>query len=127
MSNKGRYVYEYKAEVIRIIDGDTVEAKLDLGFNTSVIKTLRLYGINTPEVRGVPEEEKLRGYAASLELKNILEPNENRVIIRTQKDKQGKYGRYLATLFADHDPIGPNDLSINELLVRKGYATYINM
>ncbi len=89
--------YYYNCEVIRIIDGDTVEARIDLGFDTQRIETLRLFGIDTPEIRG---KEKEKGKIAKDWLENELK-NADEVTIQTIKDKTGSFGRYLAVLFCD--------------------------
>lgn len=88
-------LYHYRAEVVSVYDGDTVTTNLDLGMNVWIRKAkLRLYGINAPELRG---EEKERGKVARDFLRGLLENRE--VIVETVKDKKGKYGRWLATLW----------------------------
>jgi len=89
--------YYYNCEIVRVIDGDTVEARIDLGFDTARLETLRLYGINTPEMRGA---EKLEGQKAKAWLETQL-ANGEEITIRTIKDKTGSFGRYLAVLFCD--------------------------
>jgi micrococcal nuclease len=87
-------LYHYRAEVASVYDGDTIRADINLGLEVWIKNTpLRLYGINTPEVRGV---EKEAGYKARDRLKALL--NGRSLIVRTFRDKKGKYGRWLATL-----------------------------
>ena len=66
-------MYTYKIEVDRVVDGDTIDAIIDLGFDVSVKKRIRFMGINTPESRTRDLEEKARGLAAKDRLKNLLE------------------------------------------------------
>ena len=108
-------MFEYRARIVRVIDGDTVVAEIDLGFHVSLRATLRLAGIDTPEVRGPTREA---GHAATeyleLLLKKLAGP-ERQLTVRTQKDRTGKYGRYLAVLVA-------GDRNLNETLVQAGHA-----
>ena len=106
-------MYEYQGKIIRVIDGDTVEAEIDLGFHTFRKETLRLYGINTPELRSKDTEEKRKAYNAKARLAELSQGD---LIIRTIKDKKGKYGRYLAIL------ISPEYGDINARLVFEEYA-----
>lgn len=102
--------YLYKAKIISVYDGDTCVAEIELGFDIIFKQKLRLYGINTPELRGEEREQGLisRDYVRELILNK-------EVIIETQKDKTGKYGRYLATIYID-------GINLNEKLVTEGYA-----
>lgn len=103
-------MYQYKAKIISVYDGDTVTAMVDLGFLHFQEMKLRLYGIDTPELRG-PERER------GLEVRDILRDMilDQEVIINSYKDKQGKYGRYLANIFI-------NGIDVNEWLVDNGHA-----
>lgn len=88
-------LYHYRANVVSVYDGDTVTVDLDLGLKFWVRGAkLRLYGINTPEVRG---EEKPLGLKARDFLRAMLSDHE--VVVETIKDKTGKYGRWLAILW----------------------------
>lgn len=111
-------MYEYKVlEVLSIYDGDTMKVVLDLGFGISSRQTLRLYGIDTPEMRG---EEREQGIVSRDWLRQkIGEAQENNVdiIIKSTKDKKGKYGRLLASVF-----IGESETSLNEQLIAEGLA-----
>tara|TARA_R110002072_G_scaffold12987_2_gene55149 strand:+ start:14960 stop:15286 length:327 start_codon:yes stop_codon:yes gene_type:complete len=103
-------MYHYKAKIIAVYDGDTVTALVDLGFLHPQEMKLRLYGINTPEVRG---EERERGLLVRDILRDMVLDKD--VQIRSFKDKQGKYGRYLANIML-------GDLDVNEWLVTNGHA-----
>jgi micrococcal nuclease len=98
-------MYEYKGKVTRVVDGDTVIVTINLGFDIVLdnIK-VRLYGIDTPETyRPKCDAEQKHGYAAKqFVVDNILNKN---VIIKTHKDKKGKYGRYLADIIFDNKSI----------------------
>ena len=112
MSDK---LYHYNAEVTRVVDGDTVDALVDLGFNTYSKQRIRLYGINTPEIRTRDKIEKKAGLAAMARLEELLADNDNRCVIRTSLDKKGKYGRWLGEVFVE-------DENINQWLISEGYA-----
>lgn len=94
-------MYEYRANLKRVIDGDTIEAVIDLGFNIKFVEKIRLLGINAPEIFGVKKgsEEYLRGLLAKEFLEKRLA---NGFVVKTQKDKKGKYGRYIGELFVDN-------------------------
>lgn len=98
-----KYIYRAKLTTLRenpIYDADTIYVDIDLGFSTWIMnQTLRLYGINAPEVTG---EEKEKGIIARDYLRSALKPND--FVIKTYKDrydsdKKGKYGRWLADVF----------------------------
>lgn len=109
-------LYTYKAKCIRVVDGDTIDAEVDLGFKTFVRERFRLLGIDTPETYGVKkdsEEYKAGKLATDFVTEQILNKE---IIIQTVKDKTGKYGRYLVTIFLED---GSN---LNETLIKEGYA-----
>ena len=104
-------LYWYKAKYIKAYDGDTVTVDIDLGFNTWMKdQTIRLYGIDTPELRG---EERERGLEVRDYIRRRLEGQD--ICIKTYKDKKGKYGRWLAEIY-----IGEENL--NDTLIEKEYA-----
>jgi endonuclease YncB( thermonuclease family) len=107
-------IYEYPAQLQRIIDGDTVVVKVDLGFEIDFSIVLRLEKINTPEVVGAERKE---GLAAKEALDRMIDRSQP-LWVRTVKDRQGKYGRYLACLY--QPTISP--ISLNEQLVQHGHA-----
>ena len=105
-------MYEYRAFVRKVYDGDTITVDIDLGFGIWVKKQkLRLYGIDTPEVRGESRPEGLKSRDALID--RVLNKE---IKIKTQKDKKGKYGRWLATIYDESDE------SINDWLLRENYA-----
>ena len=107
-------MYEYKCEVNRVVDGDTIDVTLDLGFNILHKCRVRLYGIDTPESRTRDKDEKVRGNLAKDFLKNEIENGKN-VVLRTKlKDSRGKFGRVLASVIVDKRNI--NQLMINNYL-----------
>lgn len=107
-------LYQYKAVITEVYDGDTVTADIDLGFNTwRRDEGLRLAGVNTPELRGVPDGVKARGLAARDALAARILGKE--LIICTIKDRQEKYGRYLVNIW-DGDEL------VNDWLIEAGHA-----
>jgi len=118
-------MYEYKARVLRVVDGDTVDLDIDLGCSVHVHERCRLYGINAPETHGVKKDsdEYRKGMEATEFLRNMIEGKE--ILIRTHKDKRGKYGRYLVEIFAyavTDDGFGPIFPSVNAEMVEAGHA-----
>jgi len=108
-------LYHYSAEVVRVVDGDTVDAFVDLGFDMHSKQRVRLYGINTPECRTRDLVEKAAGLKAKERLKCLLRENKNKCIIETRLDKKGKYGRVLGVLHIDKT-------NLNKTLVAEGHA-----
>jgi|TARA_R110002020_G_scaffold235870_1_gene448179 micrococcal nuclease len=111
-------MYEYKAEVRRVVDGDTVDVTIDCGFNIHIKERVRLSGIDAPENRTRDLEEKKRGLAAKARLEEILESFGNKFIIKTFIDKKGKFGRLLGELIS---PDGSQNA--NQMLLEEGHAT----
>ena len=107
----------YVKKVTKIVDGDTIDVEIDLGFDISFSSRVRLAGIDTPESRTTNKEEKALG----LEVKKVLGDriaNAKSIVIRTEKmDSSEKYGRILGWLYLDGEA-----LSVNEALVAGGYA-----
>lgn len=91
-------MYQYRAKVNRIIDGDSIVLDIDLGFDTWLNnQSVRVYGIDTPECRTRDLDEKARGLLAKARVKELLKKGDM-VIINTFKDKGGKFGRILAEI-----------------------------
>ena len=108
-------MYEYACEVIKVVDGDTSDLNISLGFNIYHKCRVRLYGIDTPECRTRNKDEKARGKLAKVFVENAI-ANVNEIIVRTKlKDSKGKYGRVLGEILVD-------SININEELVRKHLA-----
>jgi micrococcal nuclease len=104
-------LYNYRAKITSVYDGDTCTALVDLGFRITFEIKIRLLGIDTPELRGEEREMGLKSKARLEEL--VLNKD---VIIKTDKDKTEKYGRWLAEIFVD-------DLNVNQTLLSEGLAT----
>jgi len=112
-------MYTYKSRLDRVVDGDTVDAFIDLGFDTHVKKRIRLYGMDAWESRTRDKEEKVKGLAAKARLIQILDENNNEFILVSHG--VGKFGRCLGELFITSD----SD-SINNQLVSEGHAKKYN-
>ena len=104
-------MYEYACKVKRVVDGDTVDVVLDLGFDVSYSCRVRLYGIDTPESRTRNKDEKARGKMAGSFLKEAIEDGEKVVIQTKLKDSRGKFGRVLGDVVVD-------GVNINKLMVK---------
>ena len=119
-------MYEDKIkEIDRIVDGDTVDATIDLGFDVLYKTRVRLYGINTPETRTKDLEEKARGQAAKERLNEIINKAVHmghHLILQTKE--KGKFGRYLGIIIIeDCRPDHDTRTNINQMLVEEGHAT----
>jgi len=108
-------MYEYQVRITNVVDGDTIDAVIDLGCHVSIKERLRLFGINSPEPRGATSAA---GHAATDHLIQLIDDAQELgpLFIRTKKDSQGKYGRYLAVVYSHH---GEN---LNECMIRDGHA-----
>lgn len=105
-------IYHYNAVCINIIDGDTIDCNVDLGFNIKYTARFRLLGINTPEIYG--PKVKIENKEISLMVKKYLESLilNTPIIIQTIKDKQDKYGRYLINIYLKDE----KNTNVNDLL-----------
>jgi micrococcal nuclease len=107
----------YVKKVTKVVDGDTIDVEIDLGFDISFSSRVRLAGIDTPESRTTDKMEKALGLEAKAYLKNQIESAKT-VVIKTEKmDSSEKYGRILGWLFLD----GSN-ISMNEKMIEDGHA-----
>jgi micrococcal nuclease len=111
-------MYEYRVkQVLRVVDGDTIDVDIDLGFDISYTQRVRLAGIDTPESRTKDLAEKKLGLESKKYLTDLLK-SATQIVIRTEKpDSTEKYGRILGWLFLD----GSNE-SVNTALIAGGYA-----
>jgi micrococcal nuclease len=120
-------IYIYRAELVRVVDGDTVDLIIDLGFDTSRRERFRLYGVDAPEMRTEA------GKAARAWLWGELQPLEEIYVQTLQlatKAKRDKYGRFLAVLYSDLGDIQANrpmktpvcSASINARMITEGHA-----
>ena len=106
-------MFEYNAEVLRIVDGDTLDARIDLGFDVHVNKRIRLMGIDTWESRTRDKAEKVKGLAAKARLKELLKEDKNK--FKLISHGTGKFGRVL----------GDIEISVGnvcDILVEEGHA-----
>lgn len=111
-------MYEYRVKKITgVVDGDTIDVDIDLGFNVSFSQRVRLAGIDTPESRTSDKAEKVLGLESKEYLKSKLKDAKS-VVIKTEKpDSSEKYGRILGWLYIDE-----NTISINDQMIEDGYA-----
>ena len=104
-------LFYYNAYVESVYDGDTITCTIDCGFNMFMKKQkIRLSGIDTPELRGDTREH---GLMVRDKLRDKILGKQ--VILKTEKDRKGKYGRYIATVYI-------NEINVNQWLVDEGYA-----
>ena len=114
--DKDPYIYRVK-KVIKVVDGDTIDADIDLGFDISLTKRVRLSGVDTPESRTTDLKEKKLGLESKEWLKHKLEFAKD-VLIKTElPDSTEKYGRILGNLYVNNE-----SLSLNQKMIDEGYA-----
>ena len=107
-------MYDYQCTIVRVVDGDTVDVDIDLGFDTwRCGERIRLYGIDTPECRARDAEEKAAGFLAKGFVEEALHVGGT---YRLQTKEKGKFGRYLGTIYLT------DDTSINAALVTEHLA-----
>jgi len=112
-------MHEYKCKVRRVVDGDTVDVDIDLGFGVWYLdQRVRLYGIDTPESRTRDKVEKIYGKAAGRFLKTMLGKE---CTMRTHKDAKGKFGRILGE-FIVYDTETDAWVTVNRLMIDKHLA-----
>ena len=112
--DKDPYIYRVK-QVLRVVDGDTIDADIDLGFDISLTKRVRLSGVDTPESRTTDLKEKALGLEVKEWLKKNLDGKKN-ILIKTElPDSTEKYGRILGRLYVD-------DVCLNDRMISDGYA-----
>ena len=118
-------MYEYKAIVDRVVDGDTIDVTIDLGFKTWKKVRVRMEGINTPESRTRNLEEKKKGLAAKARLQEILDYNSNECVLKVSG--VGKFGRAIASVYVDtlspaSDKSSMTEINVNKQLIEEGHA-----
>ena len=116
MAKKQVKKYGYSCKLDRVVDGDTCDALIDLGFDTFVKKRIRFYGVDTWESRTRNKEEKVKGLAAKAYVKDLLE-NSDDGKFSIISHGVGKYGRVLGEIF-----VKGYEKSVNELLKENGHA-----
>ena len=123
MADKDPYIYRIKS-VLKVVDGDTIDASIDLGFDISLEKRIRLAGVDTPESRTTDAKEKALG----LEVKEWLEKKldgQTDIIVKTElPDSTEKYGRILGHLFIGDKEVSAvnKKKSVNQQMIDEGYA-----
>jgi micrococcal nuclease len=116
MSLKDPYIYRIK-QITKVVDGDTIDADIDLGFDISLSKRIRLAAVDTPESRTSDANEKKYGLESKEWLKHKVE-NAKNILIKTElPDSTEKYGRIIGHLF-----INDQDKSLNNQMIIEGYA-----
>lgn len=111
-------LYQYRAKVTHIVDGDTIDVELDLGFDITYKARIRFVGVNTPESRTRDLEEKALGLAAKDFVGRwLLEETGMNPIIETSLDKKGKFGRILGRIVNDEG------VCLNDVLISEGIGT----
>ena len=114
-------MYEYRCKIDRVVDGDTVDVDIDLGFGISLRKErVRLYGIDTPECRTRDLEEKKYGLAAKSFVQDLL-PVGSMQTLRTRKDDKGKFGRILGE-FVVYDTLVDALRTLNQIMIDRHYG-----
>ena len=111
-------MYEYRVKKVhKVVDGDTIDVDIDLGFSVSFFSRVRLAGIDTPESRTTDAKEKALGLEVKEKIKKELAAAKD-VVIKTEKpDSSEKYGRILGWVFLDG-----SEISLNQKLINEGYA-----
>ena len=115
-------MYQYTATVERIVDGDTIDVVIDLGFKITTNQRIRLANINTPETYNVKKdsEEYGRGMEAKIYVEQRISANKHKIVLETNKDV-GKYGRYIGIV-----RLADSETTLNDELVKMGLAHYAN-
>ena len=112
--DKDPYIYRVK-QVLKVVDGDTIDADIDLGFDISLTKRVRLSSVDTPESRTTDLKEKALGLEVKEWLKKNIDGKKN-ILIKTElPDSTEKYGRILGRLYVD-------DVCLNDRMISEGYA-----
>lgn len=107
-------MYQYKAHITRVVDGDTAYAIVDLGFNTSVKINFRLAFINTPELLSTDKDERDRAKLARDRLVELIEGKD----VYLKSYRKDKYGRWLGEFFLNEN----DTVSVNQMLINEGLA-----
>ena len=114
-------MYEYRCKIDRVVDGDTVDVDIDLGFGIWLRKErVRLHGIDTPESRTRDLEEKKYGLAAKSYVQSFL-PVGSIQTLRTTKDDKGKFGRILGE-FVVYDTVTDSSRTLNQIMIDEHYG-----
>ena len=112
-------MFEYRVKITRVVDGDTVDAELDLGFNIKYKERIRLMGIDTPESRTRNKVEKKLGLKSKARLKELISEHKGNIILTTAKEGKGKFGRILGSLVISDNGVEAN---LNDIMIAEGHA-----
>jgi len=116
-----KVTFEYKAKIDKVVDGDTVDVVIDLGFKITTFQRIRFADIDTPEIFGVKKdsEEYKKGMAAKEFVEKRFAENQNEIFLQVLKVAD-KYGRYVGILW-----LADSETSLNDELVETGHAKYV--
>lgn len=112
-------MYEYKCLTIRVIDGSTIDAEIDLGFNILVRQRIKLFGVNPPDLKSFSQEEKDKAFACKNRLVELLGKE---FYCHTVMNKRGKAGRTLGYVYVLDE--NGNKTDVNKTLVEEGLASH---
>ena len=112
-------MYRYRGKLTRVIDGDTIDCILDLGFDVSIKERVRLKGLDTPEIRTKDLHEKELGFKAKKFVEDMFQDKGEDFTIETEY-RRGKYGRTIGTITFQDDTV------LNEMLITEGHAIKVN-
>ncbi len=115
-------MYFYKATVIKVVDGDTVDCEIDLGFHIKVTKRVRLAGIDTPELNSKSDLIRKAAVAAKNYVADKI--GSCQFFLKTELDRSDKYGRVLGWIYLDKESSGDESNSLNHELVQNGHADW---
>ena len=110
-------MYKYNAKLIRVIDGSTIDANIDLGFGVFVKQRVRLFGIKSPDLKNKDDAIRAKGLTVKTRLIELIG---SKFVIETILNKRGKFGRILGIVYTVDD--AGNETNINEKLVSEGHA-----
>ena len=110
-------MWEYQIKILRVVDGDTIDARIDLGFHVHTVKRIRLYGIDTYESRTKDLDEKKKGKLATKRIKELLKTSDKIIL---QSHGVGKFGRCLGTLLLRNENEDVQDVA--HILLAEGHG-----
>lgn len=111
-------MWEYKAEIVRVVDADTLDLDIDLGFGVTKRERVRLARVDAWEVRG---EEREKGLIAKDSVIKLAEQHNWECLVRTEQDK-GMYGRYIAEVIFDLYSLAEEQVNLSDYLLKEGHA-----
>ena len=122
--------YEFPVVISRIVDGDTVDARIDIGFKIVYEERIRLLGLDTPESFTSNKKEKVLGMAAKARMKELIDQanvlpkkrGKKDVVLKTSKDGKGKFGRILGEIWVNSNT--GEGVNVNQTLIDEGHARW---